>query len=194
MIQVWYPVQSYHLEIISSSTCLTVHADTSFDRGRQATCYSTCEQINELLLTPWGLLECMCERGFLCWQSTQRGSMCEKKTRVSSGILHLVLISFILKWLSGCVLVCMYTVKGSAWFFIHKPVFTGVTPNTLQTQHIQETQVTQGEDGTSCSLLFHCLISQRLFNMQLTEHKEGSLPPHQLYFIILQSLQECTLR
>lgn len=88
----------------------------------------------------------------------------------------------------------MYTVKGSAWFFIHKPVFTGVTPNTLQTQHIQETQVTQGEDGTSCSLLFHCLISQRLFNMQLTEHKEGSLPPHQLYFIILQSLQECTLR
>lgn len=67
----------------------------------------------------------------------------------------------------------MCTLKGSVWFFIHEPRFTGQTitvhiPNTAQTGSTSNRQVwVKGEDRTSCSLLFHCLISQRLFNMQL---------------------------
>lgn len=37
----------------------------------------------------------------------------------------------------------MYTVKGSAWFFIHKPLFTGVTltePNTARTANTSDTR------------------------------------------------------
>lgn len=55
-----------------------------------------------------GLLECMCVRGFfsffLLTEHTERRLVCKKKTRVSCGILHPVLISFIFKFLlSGCL-------------------------------------------------------------------------------------------
>lgn len=118
-IQVWCPVQSYlrvgrsyRLEMILSSTCLTVHTNTSLTRVDILLQYVWADK-RELLLScscfpAGGLLERMCGRGFFsfCWQSTQREGSCVERTRVSYGILPSVSTSFIFKLLSGCIYVC----------------------------------------------------------------------------------------
>lgn len=203
MIQFWYSVHGcltaghkYRLEIISSSTRLTVHSNTSLDLGREATCYRTWADKHgaapESLDVFWSA--CVKEAFFFFFsltEHTERGFMCEKTSWVIS---HLNCFSFIFKLLSGCIY-SMYELckKLSLVLFSQASVSWSDTDKTLS-KHSTNRKHTwgEGEDATSCSLLFHCLISQRLFNMQLTEHKEGSLPTRQLFFIVLQSLQECT--
>lgn len=130
---------------------------------------------------------------FLLTEHTERGFMCGKNQSELWYFTFSFVFFFFFKLLSGCIYVCTQLKAQPGSLSTNLRSLEWHSQNTFQTQHIQETQVTQGGDGASCSLLFHCLISQRLFNMQLTEHKEGSLPTRQLYFIILQSLQECTL-